>query len=106
MKTSSHDPTDITAIQRKTTVIFESYGVDRAYLFGSFARGDQSTQSDIDVRIDKGRLRGLLALGSLQMDLEETLQHKVDLLTSDSLDSDFMERIKQEEVLIYERKTQ
>ena len=35
------------------------YGADRVYLFGSYARGDANADSDIDLRIDKGSIRGL-----------------------------------------------
>ena len=35
------------------------YGADRIYLFGSYARGDADQDSDIDLRIDKGAIRGL-----------------------------------------------
>ena len=32
------------------------YGAKRVYLFGSFARGDMTESSDIDLRIDKGNI--------------------------------------------------
>ena len=34
-------------------------GTERIFLFGSYARGDMTDVSDIDLRIDKGRIRGL-----------------------------------------------
>lgn len=34
------------------------YGADKIYLFGSYARGDADCESDIDLRIDKGSIRG------------------------------------------------
>lgn len=36
------------------------HGVDRIYLFGSYARGDANQDSDIDLRVDKGLLKGFL----------------------------------------------
>jgi len=77
------------------------YGAERIYLFGSYARGDAGEHSDIDLRIDKGKIRGLFALAGLQISLEERLGTKVDLLTSDSLDQEFLRHIQQEEVLLY-----
>lgn len=42
--------------------IAERHGVERMFLFGSYARGDAKADSDLDFRIDKGRIRGLFAL--------------------------------------------
>ena len=81
--------------------IAASHDVDRIYLFGSYARGEATPSSDIDLRVDKGRLRGLIALGALYADLEEGLGKKLDLLTTGSLDQKFLQHIAKEEVLIY-----
>ena len=77
------------------------HDVDRIYLFGSYARGEATPSSDIDLRVDKGRLRGLIALGALYADLEDGLGKKLDLLTTGSLDQKFLQHIAKEEVLIY-----
>lgn len=42
-------------IQAIVNPILQQYGVSRAYLFGSYARGEATGQSDIDLRIDGGR---------------------------------------------------
>ena len=81
--------------------IAKSYDVDRIYLFGSYARGEATASSDIDLRVDKGRLKGLFALGALYADLEDGLGKKLDLLTTGSLDQKFLTHIAKEEVLIY-----
>lgn len=77
------------------------HDVDRIYLFGSYARGEATPSSDIDLRVDKGRLKGLIALGALYADLEDGLGKKLDLLTTGSLDQKFLQHISKEEVLIY-----
>lgn len=77
------------------------HNVDKIYLFGSYARGEATPNSDIDLRVDKGRLRGLIALGALYADLEDGLGKKLDLLTTGSLDQKFLQHIAKEEVLIY-----
>ena len=81
--------------------IAAAHDVDRIYLFGSYARGEATPGSDIDLRVDKGRLRGLFALGALYADLEDQLGKKLDLLTTGSLDSNFLQHIANEEVLLY-----
>ena len=78
-----------------------AHDVSRIYLFGSYARGEATPSSDIDLRVDKGRLRGLFALGALYADLEDGLGKKLDLLTTGSLDPKFLQHISNEEVLIY-----
>lgn len=80
------------------------YGAERVYLFGSYARGDANENSDIDLRIDKGEIRGGIALAGLLLDLESDLEAKVDLVTTGSLDEEFLDMIKGEEQLIYEAK--
>ncbi|WP_457943405.1 nucleotidyltransferase family protein [Caproiciproducens sp. LBM24188] len=93
----------MTVEEIKNTVqpIAKKYGVERVYLFGSYARGDANQDSDIDLRIDKGKLRGMFALCRLYTELEEALNMKVDMLTTGSLDEDFLNKIKDEEVLLY-----
>ena len=77
------------------------YGVEHIYLFGSYARGEATADSDVDLRLDKGQLRGLFQLAGLQLALEDRLGTKVDLLPSDSLDDRFLNRIRREEVMLY-----
>ena len=88
-------------IQNAVAELGKQYGAERIFLFGSFAREEAVADSDVDLRIDKGSIRGLFALSGLHLDLEKRLGRKVDLLTSDSLDDDFLETIRPEEVLLY-----
>ena len=82
--------------------IARKYGVKRVYLFGSYARGDVNENSDVDLRIDKGSLKGMFALCGLYTEIEEALRTKVDILTTGSLEDDFLRKIQKEEVLLYE----
>lgn len=83
------------------TPLAKAYGAERIYLFGSYARRDMTEHSDIDLRIDKGQIRGL-ALAGLLVDLEDALGVPVDLLTTSSLDECFLSSIQDDEVLLYE----
>lgn len=82
------------------------YGVDKVYLFGSYARGDADEGSDIDLCIDAVALKGLFALGGLYADLEDALGKELDLVTIKSLkynnDNVFKDNLEKERVLIYE----
>ena len=88
-------------ITRLVRVQAQKYGVARMCLFGSYARNEQTPQSDIDLRIDKGNVKGL-EIASLLLDLEDSLQKKVDLLTTGAASESFLKMIRPEEKLIYE----
>ncbi len=78
------------------------YGIERLTLFGSQARGTASPLSDYDFRIDRGDLRGM-DFFSFKHDLEQTLGAKVDLVTTESVDTAFLESIRKDEVILYDR---
>ena len=91
----------IREIQEVVSKLAKEYGAERVYLFGSYARGDMAEGSDIDLRIDKGAIRGF-QLGGLLADLEDALGLPVDLIPTGSLDSRFLSDIQKDEVLLYE----
>jgi hypothetical protein len=91
----------ISEIQNTVAKLAAEYGADRVYLFGSYARGDMTASSDIDLRIDKGSIHGL-ALAGLLVDLEDALGVPVDLIPTGSLDERFLDAIHDDEVLLYE----
>ena len=73
----------IKTIKAKAIPILKNYGVNRAYLFGSFARGEQNQNSDIDFLVEytSDAERTLFKAVELKYELEDTLQIKVDVLT-------------------------
>lgn len=79
------------------------HGVAELYLFGSYARGEATPDSDLDFRIEKGRIRNVIELGSFLNDIEDAFQKNADVLTTQMLSEDFLESIRPEEVLIYAR---
>ncbi len=81
--------------------IAEKYGVAMLYLFGSYARGEATPASDLDFRIERGRLRTLFELGAMHADLTDSFQKELDLLTSQNIDPEFLAQIQPEEVLLY-----
>ena len=83
--------------------IAEDYGVDALYLFGSYARGDATPESDMDFRIDKGSVCSVFKLGGLYNEMEHSFDKKMDIMTTQMLSEDFLRSIRGEEVLIYER---
>ena len=91
--------------------IFDSYDITRAWLFGSYARGEASAASDVDLRIEGGRIRGMFGLGRIYDDLTTALNKPVDLVTTEALEHEsnkertrtFRSRMKEDEKLIYEK---
>ena len=87
--------------------IAKKYGVDRVFLFGSYARGEAGATSDLDFLIDKGQIHGLKLAGMLG-DLQEVFGKNVDLLTSACFadrygHSSFKQNIEKDLVTIYEQ---
>lgn len=89
-------------IQKIVAPIAARYGVRRMYLFGSYATGKNTPESDVDLRIDKGSVKGM-QMAFLLSDLEDALHLPVDLLSTSTLDARFLQAIKEEEKLLYER---
>ena len=96
----------IEEIKERTAPLFRKYNVEKAYLFGSQARGDATEDSDFDIRIEGDNPRGLFALGGLFNDLEDVFgEDNVDLITAepyeDSNDKEFWDDVLRHEILIY-----
>ncbi len=77
--------------------LLERYGVRRASLFGSVARGDDTPTSDIDILVELPDSASLLELAGLKIDLEEALSREVNVLTYDSLHPLLRDRILREQ---------
>ncbi len=77
----------IQEIRSKVLPILVKYRIPAMYLFGSYARGDATEDSDLDFLIDTTgtELTSLLRLGALYCDLEEAFQKPIDLITVRSI---------------------
>lgn len=93
----------IDEIRNIAAPIAASYGVERMRLFGSYARGEATENSDVDFRIDCGRIKDLFEMGGLYAELQDKLNKNLDIVTTEGLDESFLARIQPDEVLIYER---
>ena len=84
--------------------VLTQYDVSEAYLFGSFARGEQTPDSDMDLRLVCGNTLTFGALYELSHELEKELGRKVDIVTNppEHMRLPFRKSIEQEEVLVYE----
>lgn len=83
--------------------VAKAYGVRRVGLFGSYAAGKANAESDVDLLIDKGELRGMIRFNQFVTSLEDALGKPVDVLTYASLSDSPMKDYVGHEVVLYER---
>jgi predicted nucleotidyltransferase len=69
------------------------HGARNVRVFGSVARGEDGSDSDVDLLVEMEDERSLLDLVGLEQDLEELLQRKVDVLTDESIHPTIRPRI-------------
>jgi predicted nucleotidyltransferase len=90
----------VTSIREQITPILRDRGVLRAGVFGSYARGEESSGSDLDLLVELPPGSSLFDLVGLQLDLSEELGVEVDAHTYRSLHPLLRDRILKEEVPI------
>ena len=74
-------------IRSRTLPIIQKYHILAMYLFGSYARGQATEDSDLDFLVDTTGtdLTSLLRLGALYCDLEDAFEKRIDLITVRSI---------------------
>ena len=92
----------IEGIKNRIKPVCDGYPISKAYLFGSYSRGDAKESSDVDLRIE-GDIHNLFILGGIYEDMKEALGKNIDLLSVLPDSEEFRENLKRDEVLIYER---
>ena len=94
-------PYTVEEIKRIITPIAIEHGVKSVSLFGSYSTGTATAESDVDLVIEKGKLRSLFQICGFRLAIEDALNLSVDLVTSESSDEDFLKNISRNEVLLY-----
>ena len=89
----------------KIAEYFKTQPVLKAWLFGSFSRGEERPDSDVDILFvpDMSQKFSLFTLGGMYMDLKDILKREVDLIPEDSLLPFAADSAEQDKILIYER---
>lgn len=80
--------------------IAAKHGARSVRVFGSVARGEANTQSDIDFLVELEPGRSLLDLGGLQYELESLLGCRVDVVTERGLKTRIRDRVLREAILV------
>jgi len=93
----SHEEIEIALV-----CILGKYGVRKIGLFGSYARGEERTDSDLDVLVEFEKRKSLLTLVRIERELSEHIGVKVDLLTEQAISPYLVDRIKADLKVIYQ----
>lgn len=84
---------------------FATQPIIKAWLFGSFSRGEETQDSDVDIMVkyDYSADISLFTVGGIYMDLRKLLGREVDLVEENTLEPYAAKYANNEKILIYER---
>lgn len=89
-------------LQQQVISILQPYEPIRIGIFGSYARGENKSDSDLDILIKFKNQMGLLKFVEVQQELSEKLEIEVDLVTENSLKNPRLKKyIQQDLITIY-----
>jgi len=90
----------IQEIKETITPILQRYGVIKAAIFGSLAKGETKTASDVDILVEIKSDISLLDFIGIKLEIEEAIKMKVDLVEYDTIKSIIKEKVLAEQVVI------
>lgn len=92
-------------LQQTIAEYFSTQPVLKAWLFGSYARGEENEDSDVDIMItlDKDAHVGLFKLSGMRLDLQDLIGKEVDLVTEKGLLPFARKSVNNDKILMYER---
>lgn len=90
-------------ISAAVSLVLSRYDVREAYLFGSFARGEQTPDSDIDLRLVCGETMTFGTLYELSLELEKELGRDVEIVTNppEHMRPAFRKSVEKDEVRLF-----
>ena len=96
----------INQIQNKTEKIFTANGITYAAVFGSFAKGESNSDSDIDILFDYDHSKSFSMFKMLEVkdQLEKVLNYKVDFVPINGIKASIIKEISDTSVTIYGQK--
>ena len=86
----------IEEIAERVRPVAQRYGITRVYLFGSYARGEATEESDVDLMISYRKLKGPFALGGVFVDFKEALEKSVDVVSEPALTASYTSELGKE----------
>ena len=87
-------------------VFLATQPISRAWLFGSYSRGEETKESDVDILVsfEEGTNMSLFKYANIICQLESLLKVKVDMVEEGTLLSFAKQNINHDKILIYDRK--
>jgi predicted nucleotidyltransferase len=96
----NHTIYTINEIKQRFEKIAQKYEIEEAYLFGSYARGEATKQSDVDIFIKEGKIQTLLQLCGFRLDVQDALKKKIDIVVEDA-DIELEKKLRKDLLKIY-----
>jgi uncharacterized protein len=93
----------ISYYQNLLAAFFKDQPVKRAFLFGSYARGENISGSDLDILVELEPGTGLFKFISIQQQLQIALKIQIDLVSANGLSPKIKPYIDSEKILVYEK---
>lgn len=92
-------------IIRQLSDFFSTQPIEKAWIFGSYARGDETAESDLDIMVSyiPGECPGILGICRIVDSLQNLLGIKVDLVESGTLYPRVEKEVEKQKIPIYER---
>ena len=93
-----------TTVSQTSKEYFKNQPVDKAWVFGSFSRGEERAESDVDIMVSliPGTRLGLRFF-AMNLELEQLLNRRVDLVIEGDLLPFAEESVNRDKVLVYAR---
>lgn len=95
---------NLEAIKKILSEYLKSKPISRAWIFGSYARGEETPGSDIDLLVDFSDPISLFAHAAMIIELKKILGIEVDLVPRDSVFPEILPFVEKDKILIYERR--
>jgi uncharacterized protein len=91
---------EIEEIKKKIVPLLKKNKIVRAGIFGSYARGEQKKNSDIDILIKPTRKMSLFDFAGIKLEIEDKLGNKIDIVSYRAIHPKLKRQILREEIRI------
>lgn len=91
-------------IKKQIIPILKRQGVLKAAIFGSFARGEETKKSDVDLLVELPKNKTFLDVAGLKIELEDKLGREVDIVEYGAIHPLIKKNVLAEQKKIYEKK--
>ena len=90
----------IEEIRERIAPILEKWGVRRASVFGSYARGEADDNSDVDILVELSEDMSLMDLVELKLEIEDAIGKRVDLVEFDAVKPSIRKSVMEDQVAL------